>query len=145
MSGTAEIELARQRLAAAKAQSSSASTVFTSAEESFNAAQHQLNATKIIYDNAQAMVEVTKKTRFNATNQLDFSMQEIAAAEKCLADVEKKYEVIEVDDNETVMTNMSKRQKISMSPKKNVIVVNNNNTAGVGLRIITINPGKMKF
>jgi len=89
------------------------------------------------------MVDVTKKTRFNAANQLDFSMQEIAAAEKCLADVEKKYEVIEVDDNETVMTNMNKRQKISMSPvKKNVIAINDN-TAGVGLRIITINPGKL--
>ena len=54
MSGTAEmIELARQRLAAARAQSSSASAVFASSEESYNAAQHQLVATKIIYDNAQ--------------------------------------------------------------------------------------------
>jgi len=142
MSGTAEIELARQRLAAARAQSSSASAVFASSEESYNAAQHQLQATKIIYDNAQAMAEVTKKTRFNASTQLDFTMQEVAAAEKCLADVEKKYEVIEVDDNETVMS-MNKRQKISMSPtKKNVIAINDN-TAGVGLRIITINPGKI--
>ena len=88
------------------------------------------------------MVEVTKKTRFNASTQLDFSMQEVSAAEKCLADIEKKYEVIEVDD-ETVMTDMNKRQKISMSPKKNVIAINDNATAGVGLRIITINPGKL--
>ena len=90
------------------------------------------------------MVEVTKKTRFNAGTQLDLSLQEVALAEKCLADIEKKYEVIEVDDKSTSETvlSMNKRQKISMSPvKKNVII--NNNTAGVGLRIVTINPGKL--
>ena len=88
------------------------------------------------------MVEVTKKTRFNASTQLDFSMQQVAAAEKSLADVEKKYEVIEVDDNETVMS-MNKRQKISMSPVKKNVIINDNATTGVGLRIITINPGKL--
>ena len=102
--GSREIEAARKRLAAAKTQSSIASTNKTS---------------------AKSILEIAKKNMKNVELQLQSADIEVQVAQKMLADAEKRWEVIDIDQQEpgpTVINEGSKkRRKVSLSPPHQAI------------------------
>ena len=104
--GRHEIESARQRLAAAKTQASAASK--------------NMEAAKLMMENAKSLLESSSK--------------EVDAAKKCLSEAEKRWEVIEIDEEEPddLLNNDHSRKK-----KRKVSVVephgsNNNSNYSAG-------------
>lgn len=99
------MKLRQRLLAVAKAQASSASKMMKSAD---------------------AMFESALENKEVAQSQLDSSTKEVNEAENFVKDVEKRLEVIDVDDsNANINNNLEggesnkKRRRISLSPRRN--------------------------
>ena len=109
--GSSEIEGARKRLAAAKTQSSLASQNI----KNFLAQQ------KIMMDSLKA--------------SSDAAVKEVEEAQTALTNAEKKWEVIDIDQETTSQNNEpnEKRRKISLSPQGNT----NSSTASSSTSIIS--------
>lgn len=104
--GRYEIEAAKNRLAAAKTQVSSSEKMMTRAQA-------------MLLD-ARKMMDAAEKMRQAAQLQLGSSKEEMKAAQSSLAAAEKRWEVIEIDDQSTVSPDpeerSKKRRKVSISP-----------------------------
>ena len=139
--GRYEIEAAKARLAAAKAQR-------TSADKLMSCAKEVTNNAKATLERAQQSMDTAKKNQEMVQSQLDKAREEVKAAEKCLAESEKRHEVIDIDDidDDTPQKkedSSNKKRKVSMSPREQgnndeVVVLsdspprrsNNNNSSG---------------
>lgn len=129
--GRHEIDMAKMRLATARTQASAASKNMHSATKIMDDA----NAMK---DDADTMMKSAKATMARATTNIETATKnmqharsmdvaatnEVEAAEKCLAETEKRWEVIDVDQEPTDSTTnegrSKKRRKITLSPPPNV-------------------------
>jgi len=121
--GRYEIEAAKARLAAAKAQRSSADKLMSCANEVTNNAKATL-------ERAQQSMAAAKKNQEMVQLQFNKSCEEVKAAEKCLAESEKRHEVIDIDDidDDTPQKkdDSNKKRKVSMSPREQGNNSNNN-------------------
>jgi len=140
--GRREIEAVKQRLASAKSHASFVSTTFVTAKAAEEKAQvsvmtakANVDKAKSALDSARKMADTTvsnlktsKKTREDVQSQLQRSNKEVEDAEKFLADAEKRWEVIDVDESDTQQKTSSKnkKRKVSTSPQ------GNNNAASAG-------------
>src|SRR5210317_408437 len=101
--GRHEIESARQRLSAAKKQASAAKT-------QASAASTNLEAAKLMMENAKSHLEISSK--------------EVDAAKKSLLDAEKRWEVIDIDEepDEPSLNNdegrKHKKRKVSVGSRR---------------------------
>ena len=124
--GSREIEAARKRLVAAKAQASTAPEMTEKANTMMDAAKKSMEAAKSIKQSADVMAAAVDK--------------EMKEAQKMLADAERRWEVIDIDqegpdsaEEKNEGSNNKKRRKVSMSPlsqensnSNNSDVANNN-------------------
>ena len=113
--GRYEIEAAKARLAAAKAQR-------TSSEKLLSCANEVTNNAKTTLERAQQGMATAKKNQEMVQSQLDKARDEVKAAEKCLAESEKRHEVIDIDDIDDTpqkKDDSNKKRKVSMSPQGN--------------------------
>ena len=121
--GRYEIEAAKARLAAAKAQR-------TSADKLMSCAKEVTNNAKATLERAQQSMAAAKKNQEMVQSQLDKAREEVKAAEKCLAESEKRHEVIDIDDidDDTPQKkdDSNKKRKVSMSPREQGNSNNNN-------------------
>ena len=127
--GWREMEAAKQRLASAKSHASFVSTTLVTAkaaeETAKVSAKAAAEAAKVANDNLKA----SKKTREDIQSQLQNTKKEVADAKKFLADVEKRWEVIDVDKEDSTsldVVSSNKKRKVSTSPQ------GNNNTTSAG-------------
>ena len=120
--GRYEIEAAKARLAAAKAQR-------TSADKLMSCANEVTNNAKATLERAQQSMAAAKKNQEMVQSQLDKAREEVKAAEKCLAESEKRHEVIDIDDiddSPQKKDDSNKKRKVSMSPREQGNSSNNN-------------------
>jgi len=118
--GRREIEAAKQRLSAAKSHDNFISKTLVSAIAT------EVTA-KMTLDNA-------KKNREDIEAQVKSSNKEVSDAKKFLAEAEKRWEVIEIDDSQTQNyyvgapkdgDSSNKKRKVSVSPQGNTASNNN--------------------
>lgn len=117
--GRYEIEAAKHRLAAAKTQVSSAETNMACAREMLLDAQKSMDAAKAMMEAAKTRMSRATKNSDTAKLQLENSKEEVTAAQTCLAEAEKRWEVIDIDgqpDSPNPEERSSKRRKVSLSP-----------------------------
>ena len=111
--GRHEVEMAKMRLATARTQASAASKNMQRANDMVGDADAMIKS-------AQAMKARATKNRDAAQLQLQSTRSEVGSAEKCLAETEKRWEVIDVDqepaDSTTNEGRSKKRRKITLSP-----------------------------
>ena len=138
--GRREIEAAKQRLVAAKSHASFVSTTLetakstvetahtsaTSARANVDKTKAALETAKLIADSTMATFRTTKrvfmaakKNRDDLQSQLQNTKKEVEDAEKFLAEAEARWEVIDVDAEEGLSTQNSKKRKVSLSPQSN--------------------------
>ena len=138
--GRREIEAAKQRLANAKSHASFVSTTLETAKSTVETAHTSaasaranvdktkaaLETAKLIADSTMATFRTTKrvfiaakKNRDDLQSQLQNTKKEVEDAEKFLAEAEKRWEVIDVDAEEGLSTQNSKKRKVSLSPQSN--------------------------
>jgi len=120
--GRYEIEAAKARLAAAKAQRTSSEKLMSCANEVTKNAEFALYR-------AQRGMTAAKKNEEMIQSQLDKAREEVKAAEKCLAESEKRHEVIDIDDIDDTpqkKDDSNKKRKVSMSPREQGNNSNNN-------------------
>lgn len=133
--GRNAIEAAKLRLAAAKSQTLATSKTLASAEASEACAKQMAEAAT---KNARAAATTTQ----NAKEQAVSCRKEMEEAEKFLKDAEKRWEVIEVDDDELDFgekddRRSAKRRKVSLSPAGNNNDNANNNDARASGNVVS--------
>ena len=110
--GSREIEAAKRRLAAAKLQASSANQMVQSARSTLESLQKSIQAAKKNLHVAETQVEQTRK--------------EVEAAEKYVAESEKRWEVIDINDedddndDDPDENNLAKRRKCELNEEQQV-------------------------
>ena len=130
--GRYEIEAAKARLAAAKAQR-------TSTDKLMSCANEVTNNAKLALERAQQSMAAAKKNQEMVQLQLDKAREEVNAAEKCLAESEKRHEVIDIDDiDDTPQKDSNKKRKVSVSPQGNGGHNNNNSNSSSNNEVIIL-------
>ncbi|KAL7524308.1 hypothetical protein ACHAWF_000897 [Thalassiosira exigua] len=131
--GSREIEAVRQRLAAAKAQVSSASkmmapassmrassrTMVEKARAMTTMGESMRGAVKDILDSATKMADMADKDVDVAQEQLDLAKKEVEKANASLKDAEKRWEVIDIDDDDANVVEVDDDDAGSNAPHQN--------------------------
>ena len=95
----------------------------TSADKLISCANEVSNNAKLALERAKQSMDAAKKNQEMVQSQFNKAREEVKAAEKCLAESEKRHEVIDIDDidNDTPQkdANSNKKRKVSMSPQGN--------------------------
>jgi len=123
--GRREIEAAKQRLAGARSHEKFVSKTLVTAKAAEETAKISANAAKTALESAKKLADTTKsnynaskKTREDVQSQLQNTKKEVADAQQFLAEVEKRWEVIDVDAEE-VATSQSEGSNNNKKRKAN--------------------------
>jgi len=116
--GSREIDTAKQRLAIARAQKSSASKMIDSANslaksasEMKESARNMAAVAAITKESANKMADTAKKNKEAAQSQLQSTQSEVEAAEAFLKEAEQRWEVIDVDADATPQNDKGRKRR----------------------------------